>query len=34
MWEREKETERFMTDELAFIKYIRTLNISMNFYLK
>jgi hypothetical protein len=24
MWEREKETERFMTDELAFIKYIRT----------
>ena len=24
VWEREKETERFMTDELAFIKYIRT----------
>ena len=24
MWEREKDTERFMTDELAFIKYIRT----------
>lgn len=23
-WKREKETERFMTDELAFIKYIRT----------
>lgn len=24
MWEREKETQKFMTDELAFIKYIRT----------
>ena len=23
-WKREKETQRFMTDELAFIKYIRT----------
>ena len=23
-WEREKETQKFMTDELAFIKYIRT----------
>ncbi len=23
-WKREKETEKYMTDELAFIKYIRT----------
>ena len=23
-WKREKETQKFMTDELAFIKYIRT----------
>ncbi len=24
IWEREKQTRKFMTDELAFIKYIRT----------